>query len=79
MATLDEQGVRTLALAVLRQSVDDIRFRPYPQNRHRCCCLSSEHCAGRFLANGNSELWCELAGVSAGAIRRRLRERLTLS
>lgn len=68
--------MRVLALAVLRQSVDDIRFRPYPEARHRCCPLSPEHCAKRFLANGEGSLWCDLVGISPDAIRRHLRERL---
>jgi hypothetical protein len=71
-----EGGLRTLALAVLRQSVDDIRSRPYRERRHRCCPLPPDECAHRFLANGQSEAWCETAGLTADAIRSRLRIRL---
>ena len=75
MAVLEDQAARVLGLAVLRQTVDDIRFRPYTEARHLCCRLPPGHCAKRFLANGEGELWCDLAGISPDAIRRRLAER----
>ncbi len=71
--------LRSLALAVFRQAVTDISFRPYRQRRHRCCPLPPEECAPRFLGNGQGELWGEVAGISAGAVRRRLTVRLSLS
>jgi len=74
-----EGGLRTLALAVLRQSVDDIRSRPYRERRHRCCYLPPDECAHRFFRNDLSEVWCDTAGVTVEAIVSRLRARLALS
>lgn len=64
--------LRTLALAVLRQSVDDIRFRPYMMPRHLCCPDTPDRCAHRFLKSRLGETWCDVAGVSLEAVRVRL-------
>jgi len=75
----DLPEIRTLALAVLRQAVDDMRFRPYGERRHRCCPLPTDQCAHRFMANGQGHFWCDVAGVSSQAVITRLRQRLSLS
>jgi hypothetical protein len=61
-----------LALAVLRQTVDDIRFRPYPEQKFRCCPYPPDQCAQRFLDGNHGELWSHVAGLSPDAIQRRL-------
>jgi hypothetical protein len=60
---------RLLALAVLAKAVEDLSSEAHVSGEDR-------ESARAFLDGADGEWWCEVAGVSPHALRRRLASRL---